>query len=251
MRIDYSALWNDVVGLARANASILFGVAGALVFLPLLGASFFTVPFAPAPSSAPVAQQLAAYQDFYGANWRLQAALLGVTTLAQLVLLLVLLDRRRPPVGEAFRLAVPLFVPLLLTTLLVRLMVAGGALLIVPALYLLGRVLLAGTALVAEEKHNPLTAMRRSFALTSGQGWRIAFFVILIFLVTFVIGRAVDGTLGSVLQLLTRSGDRWGPASLLLASVGAAFETAQFLLGLLVAVALYRRLRAPAPGSAT
>lgn len=249
MRIDYSDWWNDIVATARANASILLAVAAAFVFLPVLVASFLTVPIAPAPSGASIEEVVAAYTRFFSENWPLQLALLVLTTMGQLLLFIVLLDARRPSVGEAFRIALPLFLPLLLTNLLIRLIVVAGLFaLIVPGLYLLGRVLLGGPALVAERGGHPLRAVARSWALTGGHGFRIALFVVLVFIVAFIIQMATDVTLGTGLRLIATPGDPFAAGNALLAALQAVFETAYFGLGVLLVVTLYRRL---AGGSAS
>jgi putative exporter of polyketide antibiotics len=49
----------------------------------------------------------------------------------------------------------------------------GFFLLVVPGLYIWGRLLVASPAMVAEERRNPIDALKRGFALSAGQGWRI------------------------------------------------------------------------------
>lgn len=244
MKISYTDWWNDIVAIMRANASILLAVAGALVFLPVLGATLINTPIEPVAEGASVGEAVDAMIGYYSANWPQQAAVLLLSTLGQLILFLVLLDARRPRVGEAFALAAPLFLPFFITSILVGLMLMGGAILLVlPALYLIGRAQLSGPALVAE-RLNPVAAIRRSFALTSGQGWRIFFFVFLLFLVALVIQAAVSGTVGSLLNLLAGDAARFSLPKLLLAAIDALFSSAFFLLAATMWVALYRRLSA-------
>lgn len=246
MRISYTDWWNDIVAIARANASILIAVAGAFVFLPALVASFFTVPFAPAGQDAEMAEIVAAYSEYLRQNWLPLLVLRLLSTLGQLLIYLVLLDARRPAVGEAFRIAAPLFVQFFLTNLLVTMMLgAGFALLLVPMFYVIGRAMLAPAAFVAERRANPIAAVGRSLSLTKGQGWRIFFFVFLIFLVVFAIQLAVGGTLGVGAALLTDGSERFGLGQLLVAALAALFATVYTVLGLVLWVALYRRL-APA-----
>lgn len=245
MRISYTDWWNDVAAILRANASILVAVAGAFIFLPSLAASFVTVPFVSPGEGATPEELIAAYSKFFSDNWLLQLALLLLTTLGQLVLYLVLLDDRRPPVGKALAMAAPLLPLFFVTSLLVRIMLFGGfVLFVIPALYLFGRLLLSGAAFVAERRTNPLQAIGRSFALTKGSGWRNFLFVFLIFLVVLVIQLAVSGTLGTLVRLVAGGGGAFSLGQLLLASIGAVFESAYFLLGVAISVALYRRLSA-------
>lgn len=244
MKISYSDWWDDIVALARANASILLAIAGAFVFLPAMAASFVTTPFVPPPADAALREIVQAYLDYYSANW-LPLLVVGLlSALGQLLLYVVLLDKRRPRVGEAFGIAAGLFLTFFVTSILVRLLVAGGLLLfIVPALYLIGRLLLSGAVVAAEGRRNPLGAIARSFALTQAQGWRIFFFAFLVLLVALVIQLALGGTLGAVVKLAAGGGGgRFGLGALLLAALEAAFASLYFLLGIALATALYRRL---------
>lgn len=243
MRIDYTDWWNDIVALARANASILVAIAGAFVFLPMLASSFFVTPMPPLAEGSAPAEAIARFADFYRVNLLPQLFMLLLSTLAQLLVYTVLLDDRRPSVGAAFRLAAPFYLPLLLVNLLTNLAIgAGFVLLVVPGLYLLGRLLLAAPALVAGRLVNPLEAIRRSWSLTQGQGWRVFFFAFLLFLVALVVQVAISGTLGLAIGLLPGADDPWSLRSLLLGALTALFAALFFLLATCVWVALYRRL---------
>lgn len=243
MKVSYTDWWNDVVAIVRANASILLAVVGAFVFLPTMLASFTGTAFVPPEAGASIDEAMAALTRFVSDNALSQGLLLLVTTLGQLLLYIVLLDERRPRVGEAFRLALPLFIPFIVLNILVSLLLGIGAVfLILPALYLLGRIFLAAPAMVAEGRMNPFAAIGRSFALTRGQGWRIAIFAILVFIVAFVIQLAVTGTLGLVFALLGNADNPYSVGKLLLAALQAVFTAALSILGIAVWVALYRRL---------
>lgn len=242
MKISYSDWWDDIVATLRSNASIFIAIAGAFVFLPSLVAGLFSTPIEPLAQGASSAEALQRLLDNYADNWVSQVALLLLGTLGQLVLFIVLLDPRRPRVGEAFRSALPLFVPFLGVGILVALMFGvAAALFVVPALYLVGRIQLSGAALVAE-RVGPIEAVRRSFALTKGQGWRIFFFVFLVFLVASVVQRAVDGTVGALVGLFAGAVPRLSPAGLLLPAIDALFASVFFVLGATMWVTLYRRL---------
>lgn len=243
MKISYNDWWNDVVAILRANASILLGVAGAFVFLPALIASFVAIPAVPPAEGATLDDVLAAYSNFFQDNWLPQTLLWLVTTLGQLLLFVVLLDERRPSVGAAFRIGLPLLIPFILVNLLAGLItVLGFFLLIIGAAYLFGRVLLAAPALVAERRGNPLTAIGRSWALTRGQGWRVFFFVLLILIVAFVIQAALLGTLGLLFAYLSDASNPYSVGKLLIAALEALLTSATFVITLTIYVALYRRL---------
>lgn len=242
MKISYTALWAEIMALLARNKAIIAAVALALIFVPATLAALFNVEV-PEPGGTP---SLAEYGDYLvrslNANWLgvLLNSLAGA--LAVLVIMLVLLDGRRPTVGEAFGMALPLFLFFLLLNWFLNLILFAGLLVFVlPGLYLLGRLSVAAAALVAEGKRNPFDAIARSLALTKGAGWRIALFILLIFLVLFVMQLAINGTLGAFLQLL-RGGDAMGLPALLLAMIKGAFATVTTVLTTLIGVALYRQL---------
>lgn len=250
MKISYSDWWDDIVALLRANARILTAVAGAFVFLPVLVAGLFLTEMAPLPENATLNDVVERSLAYYRENWLPVLAVMLVTTLGQLLIFIVLLDRARPRVADALRLAAPAFLPFFIVGILTSLIIGlGGMLFFVPALYLIGRVQLSGPALVAE-RLNPLQAIARSFALTKGQGWRIFFFAFLVFLVAKVIQRATVGVVGIGVRLSVGEVDPLSLAGLLLAIVNALFSSAFFLLAAALWITLYRRL-AVAPNRAT
>lgn len=243
MKISYTDWWNDIVAIVRSNASIVLAVAGAFAFLPGLVGAFTAVPYVPPADGADLPEAIAAFSQFFSDNWLQQTAVILLSTLGQLMLYIVLLDPRRPAVGEALRMAAMLFIPFLLTNILVGIIVGVGfVLLIIPGLYLIGRVALSTPSLVAERSYNPVAAVGRSWALTKGQGWRIFFFAFLIFLVAFVVQVAIGGTLGTVLGLIAGDGGQFSIGKLLLAALEALFASVFFILSVALWVALYRRL---------
>lgn len=242
MRISYSDWWDDMVAIARANASILFAIAAAFVFLPTLAASFFTKPLEAAAKGALPAEIIARYAQYFSDNWAPQLVVLLLSTLGQLLLYIVLLDARRPVVADAFRMAASLFLPFFALNILVGLILLGGAFLfIIPALYLVGRVMLSPAASVAERRTNPLAALGRSFALTAGKGWRIFFFVFLILLVVTVTQLAVQGIV-AVAFAVVGDGVLTGIGKLLVSASISLFAAVSFVLSVLLWVALYRKL---------
>ena len=65
--------------------------------------------------------------------------------------------------------------------------IVGLVLLIVPALYLAGRLCTAGPILVAESSCNPIAAIARSFEITKGQGWALFGLIFLVVIVGIIV----------------------------------------------------------------
>ena len=109
--------------------------------------------------------------------------------------------------------------------------------LLIPALYLLGRCLLAGPAIAAERSLGPIAALRRSWDLTRGNGLVLA-------------GMAAVPILGGLFATPLLSLDRWlrlegggNPVAIVLVDAGAAAISAASLLAtVLIEVGAYRRL---------
>ena len=115
----------------------------------------------------------------------------------------------------------------------------GLLLLIVPGLYLLGRLGLVTPVVVAEGQRNPITAISRSFELTRGNGWAVVGLLILIaFTATIIAG--VFSTMVGLLFLAVLSQDL---ALFLTKIVQALASAAMVSLIYAVTAAIYRQLR--------
>eukprot|EP01037_Dinobryon_pediforme_P029629 gene29629-33341_t len=95
---------------------------------------------------------------------------LGREVKLTLALFLLYADRDRPDVATALRQAVPLLPRYVLLALVVTFPVNVASLLLIPGLYLKGRLMPVGPAFVAERPLGVIAAWRRSFALTRGHG---------------------------------------------------------------------------------
>jgi hypothetical protein len=78
----------------------------------------------------------------------------------------------------------------------------GFILLIVPGLYLIGRVMPAAPVMVAENIRNPVTAISRSFALTEGKGWAVFGLVLIVWIVGVVLIGVTDSIVGIALAMV-------------------------------------------------
>ncbi len=238
-RLSYDAAWADVVAMFRANRALLATVAGSFLFLPglarLLWAPMTTLP---TPDAEGIALINAYLRDNLGLLFVTQLAI----WLGTAALLLLLIDRGKSTVGEAIKSAATLLLGFIVIDWLAQFAVffAGLFLFVLPGIYLLGRLSVAGPALVAERIANPLTALQRSFDLTRGNGWRVAGLVLLVWSVAFICGFALTAVLGSLVQLILPD----EPATAVVATLQAAVGAGTSLALILLAAALYRQLNA-------
>ena len=182
-------------------------------------------------------QALAQWLTAHG-GWFLLAAAFGGWGTATLYALY--LDREQPDVRAALTRGLAAWPRFMLLSVLVGLMtVAGLALWILPGLYLLGRFMPAGPALVAERPLGALDAVGRGFALTRGVGLQL-----------MAVSAATLGLAWFAPQPLLLL-DGWlraqpgGPNPVALATVDALAAAVTALAATataLVAVAAYRRL---------
>ncbi|MDB5695849.1 MAG: hypothetical protein JWN21_1392 [Sphingomonas bacterium] len=245
MRLRATHVVADALILFRRDRELLLGLAGPFWFLPAFALALL-VPTAPGmpegaragtPEATAWVEALAQWVATQG-HWFMLAAGIGGWGTATLYALY--LDRSRPDLRAALRMGARLWPRFMLLSLLVGLMAVGGlALWILPGLYILGRFLPAGPALVAERPLGALNAVGRGFALTRGTG-----------LPLMGVTAAISGLSWFAPQPLL-SLDAWlraqpgGANPLALATVdalAAAVTTLAALASALLAVAAYRRL---------
>lgn len=260
MRLDLAALLRDAVAAWRADSAVLFPLAGTTMFLPPLAARLLLPepPARPDGELTPEAmrvllEQVAAWIGSYGV-WHLAAAAIG--SLGALVIAAIYLDRTRPALGPAFVTALGVFPRYLLAYALVLLAafavgapVIGLVALVVPAslagffvfvpfFYLSGRIMLIGPALVAERPLGAIAAIGRSWRLTRGNGWALAWLTAMAALTGWLVA--------SVLLMigdLAGTGRMANPVIVAIVSVLAVSALAAVALAMaLVGIAAYRRL---------
>lgn len=236
MQFSYSAVWDDTVRMLRANASLLLAVAGAFLFLPSVVVGFI----APQPTGQ---ISMAAMMDYVAANWPLLLLvnLIGIT--GNLAILTLVLDHGRPTVGAAIRAAFMLLPFYVLASLVSGFLIFIGTLaLILPGLYAIGRLAVLAPVMVAEARHQPVDAVRRTFEVSRRRGWAILGLILLVVIAFYIVNVAATTVLGSIFLLIDRAGGGPGVGAFLLllleSALGAAFST---LLIVLIG-SIYRRL---------
>jgi len=236
MPFSYSAVWDDAVQTLRSHASLITAIAGVFIFLPSLLTSYL-LPQPQGGEQQPLGE-LVAYlnANFHWLVLGQLVRMIGIIAILQLVF------NRGVTVGGAIAGGVALLPFYFLASLLSGFLIGlGFILLILPGLYLFGRLAPLGVVVVAENRRNPIDALRRTFALTSGRGWAILGLVLLVAIAGFVAVAATVAVLGSVfLLVLPRNlGD-------LLVMIVSAFAGSVFEVVLLLLYAAIYRALAPA-----
>ncbi len=238
MAFSLDDAWRDTTGLLRTNASLLLPLGGAFILLPAI-VTALALPDAPAAAEgATPGALITAFSDYFRANWPLVLLAQIVEALGAAAILALLLDRSRPTVAGAIGQGLRLLPFFFLLTVLVNLAVGAGLLLlIVPGLYLIGRLSPAQPAMVAERRRNPLDALGRSWTLTAGRGWRVFLMIAAVSLVGLVLSWVLTFVLGGVLRLLAGEA---GPA--LVAVLGAVIGTVLQVILVVLLAGIYRQL---------
>lgn len=212
--LDSMAAWQDARRLVSANADVLMAIAGVFFLLPLLALAVFVDP--PAVTAQMTQAQLAqSMQDYYLRNAPVILPLSLVPIVGFIAMLVCMLDRTRPTVGEALRncaarvpayFASQILVGLIAAVLMI---VVSGVLIVlrVPApiaagagiaaaVFPLLRTIMVGPVLGVGRTHSPIMAIRASLALTRGNTGRILAFLALAMLVYVVASSVVMMVIG-------------------------------------------------------
>ena len=243
MTLNVAGVLRDAWATAKRDRELLIGVGGLLILVPEIAQAMFVPapPALPASGSDTLALQawIEAATIWSRQNDLLLLALSLVSVFGALVLFLLYADRERPDVAGALSSGIGLLPRYVLLALCVTFPVnIGTLLLLIPGLYLKGRLLPIGPLFVAERPIGVFAAWRRSFALTRGHG--------LVLLALAAVPLLGGDVLAMPFQLLgqTLDGapmDNPVVAALLDICVGLC-RTIGVVAAILIEVALYRRL---------
>lgn len=238
MTFSYGAVWDDTLALLRAHGRLLAPVAGVFVFLP---AALIAVIF-PEPQPSDPGRLFAAIFEHYASIWH-WLFLSGLFAMVGGAAMLRLVLARETSVGGAIAFGATLLPFYFLVSLIGGLIIGFGLLaLLVPGLYLLGRLTPATAILVAENRRNPIEVIGRSFEITKERGWAVFGLVFVI----MIVGTIVTGLAGAVAGIFffLVAGQELGMT--LAALLGALLNSAFSVLLLILDAAIYRALT---PGS--
>ena len=242
MKFSYSEVWDDTVGMLRRHGSLLLALAGVFFLLPALLIGYF-FPTPANPDGDPIGALFAYYRE----NWAWLTIGSLVNAIGSVAIYLLLFDRRGGTVGSAIGAAVPIVPFYFLMSILVTLAIGFGfALLILPGIYLIGRLATSGTVMVAEGRRNPFDSIGGSWRLTKGRGWAAAGLILLVGLAGAILSFAITAVLGSIFLLI---GGREGVGGLLVLILNSALTAILYTLLIVLLAAIYRRL-SPAESAA-
>ena len=235
MKFSYSAVWDDIVRLFRAHGSLVVALAGVFIFLPAL----LTAHFLPQPQAASAAELVPVLKAYLRENWFWLLLENLLNMVGVIAILRLIFPRGGSTVAGVIAAAVAILPFYFLTSLVTGIAIAiGFMLLFVPGLYLFGRLAPVGVVVVAEDRRNPIDAIRRSLEITKGRGWAVLGMVLLVAFAAIVVMLVINNVLGVL--LITVAGVEVGLfLSLIVTAATAAAFTA--LITLLYA-AIYRNL---------
>jgi hypothetical protein len=112
----------------------------------------------------------------------------------------------------------------------------GFILLIVPGIYLIGRLALVTPAIADRRIYNPFEAIRTSWELTRDNGWAVFFFLFLVGIVIVIAALIIGGVVSVIF------GSEPGLGRMMGGLVEAAFGAIGSLVSIAVSAAAYRQL---------
>ena len=259
-KLDSNAAWKEASSQVSANRDVFLALAGVFFVVPSLALTVIGGEPEFVPGMQPE-QITAALVAFLTGAWWLIALNLILQVSGMLAILTLMRDRTRPTVREAITGALRGLLPYLGAVLLLVLafglvgglaIAIGGA--VTPALAVVALLLVTGFWLYAnirliliapvvavEGTRNPLTVLRRSWALTRGQFWRIFGFLALVVILFVVVLGVVSLLFGVVLAIFT-SGETQRVLGALLSSTMTAILLV-YLTGIYSAI--HRQLAGP------
>ena len=244
---SYDRTWADLVALARAHTEIVLVIAGLFLLLPAFALGLYVKP--PVPPAEVNAETLRAANEYIANNWHVLLATNVAKCFGEAAILAVLLNTRGQTVATSLSTALALLFPYVVLSLITNFAVFAGLIaLIVPGIYLIGRLAVAGPAMFADREANPLNAIARSLSLTRNKGWRVVGLIILVMVVLFVLTSALSSVVTVLLALVVPASAQDAVNALIAALLSATIS----LVAVLLIAAIYRQLAgAPSPRSGT
>lgn len=236
-KFDMGAAWEDSLVLLKSHNALTGTIAAVFLFLPALAVAWFgPAPIEPA-EGATIDQIYTALQENLWQMLPYQIAIGLFAVVGSVAILRLWLSRAATSVGEALVFAAKLLPTLIAVQILTGLMMGVGfILLIVPFLYLIGRLALVSPIIADRGLFNPIEAISESWRMTRGNGWAIFFFLFLVMVVIVIAMMIVGGIIGAAL------GADAGVGRIVSGFFESAIGVVATMVSLAISAAVYRQL---------
>ncbi len=242
-KLSIGTAWTEAAAFVRTERKLLAPVVLGLVMVPGVIASMVQPAAAPGARPEP-------------GGWMLVTLFMFLAMIVGQLAIALMATGWRGSVGAAIGRAakrlptlmlagLAIMIPMFLTTTLVMLLTgvkrgadgqlsqssvgAGGALLfllfVVAVFYLVVR-LLPLVPIVANSDHGAITALKRSFAMTRGNFWKLLGFLLLLAIAFLVAGLAISAVVGTLVTLAFGRPEPWSVSLLLIALLGGLLQAA-------------------------
>lgn len=254
MKIDWAAVFADAWSRWKRDRQLLLPLAGLFLFLPQFAFYLLATPQPTLPANAGADPEVllapgSPFVAWIEHNAPGMAATVLLMAFGGVAVLTLYLDGENRPLGEALKRALALYPRYLLAMIVAGLpavpIALGMLILVIPCLYLLGRLMLTGAALVAERPIGAGAAMARSFALTRRRGLVMTGLAAL----ALVAGMLAPAPFRLLRDSLQSAGEGNPVAVAIVEALGSGIAAAVTLATALVQVSLYRRLSAASSGT--
>ncbi len=237
-QLDYSETWADARALLRQHSEGLAAIAGVFLLVPEWALRVI-IPSSSGEDPAGFTELMAAMQQQFQEYWYIMVPVLLIKLFGTVALYVLLTRRELPRIGDALSTALPILPFYVVAEILVGIATGLATLaLIVPGLYLLGRLAPMGAILVAERPHDPIGAIKQAWARTQNKGWAVFFLIFIVALIMVLLSFVVELLVGLPSKLI--SGPEGIP--LLEHGVGALTATVMTVVTAALTVAIYRNL---------
>ena len=230
--LSIATLWRETLIDARVLMPLALPVAAAFVLLPEVAVELFGPPL---PTTMAAMTPTVVLIDL------VLPALIGVV--AQAAIVRLALDQRggvARSVGEALAIALRTWPLIVVALFAIALPVGAALLLILPGLYLTGRLSLIVPLVV--DGHGAVAAIERSWALTAGNGWRVIGFTLL-FAAWFIVVSAATGIVGAGIAALFKGAGLAGAGAIVASTLGASVAAVFAVFNSVAMASVYRHLR--------
>ena len=221
-----------------SHKEALFAIAGVFIFLPTLLVSEFVGE--PAVEGLTDATEIQAVTfQFIADNWLPFFLSNLLIAFGGICLYILLSPSHRGTVADALSRGIKLFFVFFLANILIAIiLMLGLIMLIIPGLYLFGRLALVPMVIADGHEKNPVTAIQKGWQLTKSNGWSILLFFVVVGMVGGVTILVAGMIVGIITGLVSGGEGISLVENLVSALLGAGFQIVLIAL----AASVYREL---------